>query len=254
MANRLSGKTCIITGSGGSIGQASVLKFASEGAQIVGCDVNVERSRETVDLVRAAGGEMVSIEPCDLTDFESCQKLVDLAIGAFGKIDVLFNCGAMAYFDWIEDMAPETFRRCIEEELTLVFLLTKAAWPHLTARGNASIINVASLSAHEVSAVTPGIAHTAAKGAVLAMTRQLALEGSKHQIRANTISPGLILTHQTRPFMNRPEYSDIMKTTFMLGRPGEPDDIANCALYLASNESRYVTGIDIKVDGGMGAW
>lgn len=254
MTNRLAGKTCIITGSGGSIGRASALLFAAEGAQIVGCDTNPDSARETVDVVRRAGGEMVSLEPCNLTRPEDCQALVDLAIATYGQIDVLFNNGAMAYFDWIEAMSLDTFRRCIEEELTLVFLMSQTAWPHLIARGNAAIVNVASLNAHQVSAVTPSIAHSASKGGVLSMTRQLAMEGGKHQLRANSISPGLIETRQTWPFIETPEYWNGIAHKFMLGRVGQPEDIAHCALYLASDESRWVTATDIRVDGGMGAW
>lgn len=254
MGDRLAGKTCIITGSGGSIGRTSALMFAAQGAQIVGCDTNAERAQETVDLVRQAGGEIVSLEPCDLTDPRQCQRLVDLALDTYGKFDVLFNNGAMAYFDWIGDMTLETWNKCLNEELTLVFLMSKAAWPHLISRGNAAIVNVASLNAQRVAAVAPALAHAAAKGGVLSMTRQLAMEGGPHRVRANTISPGLIETNQTRPFIDNPEWWDGIKHKFMLDRAGRPKDIAACALYLASDESEWVTGVDILVDGGASAW
>lgn len=254
MTGRLEGKRCLITGTGGGIGRASALWFAKEGAQIIGCDINAERAEITQQMVRDAGGTMDTMCPVDLTEMKGCERLVNFALERMGGFDVLFNNAAMAYFGWMEDYSEEDFRRTLTEETTIVFLLCKAAWPHMVERKNISIVNIASASAHQPNMAVPGIAHTAAKGAVWSMTRQLAMEGAKHQIRCNSISPGPTVTNQTEAYIKDPAFWDVMGPKIMLGRPGRPEDIAGCALYLASDESNWVTGADFRVDGGMTAW
>ena len=253
LTKRLAGKTCIVTGSGGSIGRATCLRFAAEGANVVGCDIAPAGADETVKLVEAAGGTMISLHPADLTDKAQCERLVATAVDRFGGIDVLFNNGAMAYFAWIEDMDDDTWRNTINQELDLVFLLTRAAWPELKKSGGC-IVNTASLSAWAGIELLPGLAHTAAKGGVLAMTRQLAMEGRKHGIRANTVSPGTIETNQTRFILEDPEWSRIQLGRAMINRMGKPEEVASVVAFLASEDASYVTGADIAVDGGVRAW
>jgi len=173
LARRLAGRTCIITGSGGSIGRATCLRFAAEGANVVGCDINPDGAEETVRLVAEAGGTMISIHPADLTNKMVCAEVVAAAVAKFGGVDVLFNNGAMAYFAWIEDMADETWYKTINQELDLVFLMTRAVWPELV-KSSGAIVNVASLSAWAGIELLPGLAHSAAKGGVLSMPRELA--------------------------------------------------------------------------------
>src|SRR5579864_3654894 len=133
MPGRLSGKVCIVTGSGGGMGRATSLTFAREGALVVGCDVTVEPAQETVDLVRGAGGEMVSMHPCRLTDPADCAALVDLAVSTFGAVDVLFNLAGRSHFGRLEDVSDEDWDAARREEVDLIFYLTRAAWPHLRA-------------------------------------------------------------------------------------------------------------------------
>ena len=253
MSGRLSGKVCIITGTGGSIGRAAALVFAREGASVVGCDVSVTAAEETTKMVLAQGGTMISRQPCRLTEPPECQALVDFALRAYGRIDVLFNNAAMAYFNWIEDITDEEWNRDLREEINLVFYLTRAAWPHLKA-SHGVIVNTASLNGLLSFKTLGSLAHTTAKAGVIGMTRQLAMEGREHGIRANSISPGLTETNQTREQLKDPEWAAAMLGKTLLGRLGRPEEVANVALFLASEESSYVTGVDIVVDGGMKVW
>jgi NAD(P)-dependent dehydrogenase (short-subunit alcohol dehydrogenase family) len=253
MANRLKDKVCIITGIGGSMGRAAALTFAREGASIAGCDLHADAAQATVEAVRAAGGTIVSEHPCDLTRPSDCKALVDFAVSTFGRIDVLFNNAAMAYFNWLEDISDEEWDRNRREEVDLVFFLTRAAWPHLkVSRG--VIVNTASLTALMSFKNLGSLAHTTAKAGIIGMTRQLAMEGREHGIRANSISPGVIETNQTREQLKNAEWAGYMLGKTLLGRLGRPEEVAKVALFLASDDSSYVTGVDIVVDGGMKVW
>lgn len=235
------------------MGRAAALKFAREGAKIVGCDVNTANEAATVKAVRDQGGDMVSMSPCDLTKRENCEQVVNLAMKTHGRIDSLYNNAAMVYMAWIDDFKDEDWFKTIDQELNLVYMLTRVAWPHLKSSG-ASIINVGSANGWVGIPPVPGLAHTAAKGGVIAMTRQLAMEGRIHGIRANSISPGLIETLQTKPLLEDPEYKAGIMPKIMVGRMGQPEEVAAVASFLASDESSYITAADIRVDGGLTAW
>lgn len=253
MSDRLKNKVCIVTGTGGSIGRATALLFAAEGALVVGCDYNSDAGQETLDLVLASGGKMISLHPADLTKMAVCKQLVELAIKEYGRIDVLFNNAAMAHFNWIEDISEDEWHLNTREEVDLVFFLTKAAWPHLK-QSNGTIVNTASLTGHLVFKTLGGLAHATAKMGIIGMTKQLAMEGREHGMRANSISPGVIETKQTQEQLKDKEWADYMLGKSVLGRFGKPEEVANVALFLASDESSFITGIDIKVDGGMSIW
>jgi NAD(P)-dependent dehydrogenase (short-subunit alcohol dehydrogenase family) len=193
------------------------------------------------------------MQPCRLDDPADCQSLIDLALGTYGRIDVLCNFAATAYFNWLEEITDEEWDRARWGEVDVVFYLTRAAWAHLKASGGV-IVNMASLNASLSFKLLPALAHTTNKAGIVAMTRQLAVEGREHGIRANSISPGLIETGATRAQLEDPAWADAMLGKTLLGRLGRPEEVANVALFLASNDSSYVTGVDIVVDGGMKAW
>jgi NAD(P)-dependent dehydrogenase (short-subunit alcohol dehydrogenase family) len=235
------------------MGRATALTFAGEGASIVGCDVAVGPAQETDALVLASGAQMISMQPCHLADPAECTALVDLALRTFGRIDVLFNLAAASYFNKLEDVTDQEWDNARRNEVDLVFYLTRAAWPYLkTSHG--VIVNMASLNASLSFKILPSLAHTTNKAGIIGMTRQLAVEGREHGIRANSISPGLIESNATRQQLNDPVWANEMLGKTLLGRLGRPEEVAKVALFLASDDSSYVTGVDIVVDGGMKVW
>lgn len=252
MSERLKGKVAIVTGSGAGIGQGCALMFARQGALVTGCDVDAATAEKTVALAREEGLELDSVHPCDLTQPAEVDRLIAVTVERHGGIDILVNAGAWGAFAWIEDMDYETgWRKTLAGELDVVFLACKAAWPHLKARGGGSIINFASTNAWVALKGNQSVAHCAGKGGVLAMTRQLAMEGAAHNIRANTISPGLVVTAATKPRLDaEPGFREAARNWMMLPEFGQPEDIAWCATYLASDEARWVTAADFSVDGG----
>lgn len=253
-SDRLAGKVAIVTGGGGSIGRAACIRFAAEGARVVCADLNGEAARETAEFVTGAGGAIVAAPPCDLASQEGSEAVVAAAIKAYGHVDILYNNAAMAYFAWFDDLDYEGFRQNTRDELDIVFHGCKAVWSHFRERRSGVIVNMASVSGMICYEVIPGLSHSAAKAGVIGMTRHLAMEGAKDNIRVNCISPGLVITNQSAALFEDPEWRRKMLGKIMLDRPGRPEDVAGAAAFLASDDAAWITGANLPVDGGTTAW
>jgi meso-butanediol dehydrogenase/(S,S)-butanediol dehydrogenase/diacetyl reductase len=249
---RLDNKVALITGTAGGQGAAAARLFAAEGATVVGCDLDAERALAVADEVRAAGGDMHCTAPVDLADPEAAAEWVNDAARRCGGIDILYNNASAPRVGPFSEMSWEDWRFTLSNELDLIFTVTSAAWPHLLARGSGVVINTASVAAHRGATFIEQTGHGAAKGGVLAMTRHLAASGAAHGIRANSISPGLIVTPQIEPFLNEPGHPvHEMLHSHPLGRLGRSEDVASVALFLASEDAAYLNAVDIVVDGGQ---
>ena len=253
MSGRLEGKVALITGTGGGQGRSAAIKFAQEGALVVGCDLKEQGNEETVAAVTAAGGQMTGMAPVDLSDPVEAEAWVEAAAAVHGRIDVLYNNAADPKFVVMPELSIEDWRYTMSNELDLVFFATKFAWPYLARRGGV-ILTTASISAYVATADVGMAAHSAAKGGVLAMTRVFAADGAKHGIRAVSISPGPIKTPGAiRDFFHMEGADEMVIKQLLVDRVGTGEDIAGVAAFVASDEAGFITGSDIVVDGGLTA-
>jgi NAD(P)-dependent dehydrogenase (short-subunit alcohol dehydrogenase family) len=246
---RLTGKVALITGAGSGIGRQSALLFAREGASIVAVDVNEAAAKETAGMIQGA----LAVR-ADVSKARDCEQMVAAAEKAFGKLNVLFNnAGIMNSAD---DDAVSTDEKVWDLTLDVnakgVFLGCKYGIPALRRAGGGSVINTASFVAR-MGAATPQIAYTASKGAVLAMSRELAVIHARENIRVNALSPGPLRTELLMKFLDTEKKKQRRLVHLPMGRFGEAEEIAQAALWLASDESSYVTGTEFLVDGGLTA-
>lgn len=253
---RLSGKVVLLTGIASGMGRVTAQLFASEGAVVVGCDLDAEGASETVRLVEAAGGTIEGSTPVDLGRREDVEQWVTGAVEKHGRVDVLYNNASMPRFAPFAEQSDEDYLFTVDNELHLVWRACHLAWPHLAEVGGA-IVNIASVAGIQGARALPQAAHAAAKGAVLALTRQLAAEGVAAGIRVNSVSPGVM---GTPPILAMYEalgheapVAPIVERT-ITGKPGDPTAVAYAGLYLASDEASWVTGTNIVVDGGAHAF
>ena len=250
---RLKDKVALITGGASGIGRQACLLFAREGAKIVVVDVNEEGADETVRAIEAAGGQA---KPCraDVSRADDCENMVRDAEEAFGALHVLFNnAGIMdSRDDSAETTEEEVWDLTMGINLKGVFLGCKFGIPALRRAGGGSVINTASFGAI-LGAATPQLAYTASKGGVLALTRELAVIHAREKIRVNALCPGPLRTELLMKFLDTDEKKQRRLVHIPMGRFGEATEMAQAALFLASDDSSYVTGTDFMVDGGITA-
>jgi NAD(P)-dependent dehydrogenase (short-subunit alcohol dehydrogenase family) len=246
---RLKDKVALITGAGSGIGRATALLFSQEGAAVVCVDVNEKAAEETSAMIKKA----IAVK-ADVSKAADCERMVAAAEKKFGKLNVMFNNAGIMHAK--DDDAISTDEAVWDLTLDInakgVFLGCKFGIPALKRAGGGSIINTASFVAH-LGAATPQIAYTASKGAVLAMSRELAVIHARQNIRVNALSPGPLKTELLMSFLDTEAKKQRRLVHVPMGRFGEAEEIAKAALYLASDDSSYVTGTEFLVDGGITA-
>ena len=250
---RLDGKVCVITGAGSGIGQASAKLFAAEGAHVVVGDVDDRAARATVAAIKKAGGQ-ASAEHVDVTSETETVDCAKRVVRRHRRIDVLFNNAGISGVGDIQETEPELFDRVMLVNVRGVYLMARAVVPHMVKQRSGSIINMSSCIA-EIG-LARRVSYAASKGAVLAMTKSMQVDLAPHGIRVNALLPGTILT----PFVERylkesyrdPEegFASIRKRQ-LTSELGRPEDVASAALYLASDESRFVMASGLVIDGGV---
>ncbi|SHL06343.1 NAD(P)-dependent dehydrogenase, short-chain alcohol dehydrogenase family [Pseudonocardia thermophila] len=247
--DRFVGKSVIVTGAASGIGRETARRFAREGARVTVADIDERGGAETVALIEAEGGT-ARFAATDVTDPDAVQAMVDGAVAAYGRLHVLHNNAYWAPLGRsVVDTSMQEWDRAIATTLTSVFLGCKAAIPHMVEAGGGTIVNTASTSG--LAATPTFAAYIAAKGGVVALTRSVAFDFGRQGIRCNAVAPGLIKgTAATEPVFADPERLAFLNSKLVMGRPGEPTDIANAVLFLASDESAFMTGQTMVVDGG----
>jgi len=250
---RLQGKVALITGAGSGIGRESSLLWASEGASIVAVDVDQKAAQHTVDDVQSAGGRAVAVH-ADVSRAQDCERMIAKAESDFGKLNILFNNAGIMHSQ--DDDAVSTDEAVWDVTMNVnakgVFFGCKYGIPALRRAGGGAIVNTASFVA-VLGAATPQVAYTASKGAVLALTRELAIVHARENIRINALCPGPLKTELLMKFLNTDEKKQRRLVHIPMGRFGEAKEIARAALFLVSDEASYVTGTEFLVDGGITA-
>jgi NAD(P)-dependent dehydrogenase (short-subunit alcohol dehydrogenase family) len=246
---RLKDKVALITGAGSGIGLQTVLLFAKEGASIVAVDVNEQAAQDAAKRVKNA----IAVK-ADVSKAADCERRVAAAEKQFGKLNVMFNNAGIMHGKDDDAMSTpeEIWDLTLDINAKGVFLGCKYGIPALQRAGGGSIINTASFVAR-MGAATPQVAYTASKGAVLAMTRELAVIHARQNIRVNALCPGPLKTELLMAFLNTEAKKQRRLVHIPMGRFGEAEEIAKAALFLASDDSSYVTGTDFLVDGGISA-
>ena len=250
---RLQNKVALITGAGGGIGRETALLFAAEGASIVAVDYNAGANEAVAAAVNAAGGNAIAVT-ADVSKAADCEAMVKAAEDKYGKLNILFNNAGISHADDDDAIttSEEVWDLTFQINVKGVFLGCKYGIPALRRAGGGSIINTASFVAI-VGAATPQLAYTASKGAVLSMSRELSAIHAREGIRVNALCPGPLYTELLMKYLNTEEKRQRHLVHIPMGRFGQAKEIAYAALYLASDESSFVTGSEFLVDGGITA-
>ena len=253
MSSRLEGKVCVITGAGSGIGRASALLFAREGANVIVADVDRAGADETVKQIHAAGGT-ASVVIADVTEPAAAQRLADETAQAQGRIDVLFNNAGISGVGTAHDTSVELWDKVMAVNVRGVFLVSKFVVPHMMQRKKGSIINMSSTIA-EIG-LAQRASYAASKGAVLALTRAMQVDYAPFGIRVNALLPGTIHTPFVEKYLresypNREDGLNAIRKRQLTSELGKPEDVASAALFLASDESSFVMGSGLFVDGGV---
>jgi NAD(P)-dependent dehydrogenase (short-subunit alcohol dehydrogenase family) len=250
---RLEGKVCLITGAASGIGLATARLFASEGAQVVVADIDGAAAEDAVARIVASGGRAIA-EQGDVSDPDDCVRVATRVIAELSRIDVLFNNAGIPGVGDILETDPDLFDRVIRVNVRGVYLMSRAVVPHMIERRSGSIIHSSSTLA--LIGVARRVSYAASKGAVLAMTKSMQVDLAPYGIRVNALCPGTVMTPFVERYL-RESYADPeegmanIRKRQLTSELGQPEDIAQAALFLASDESRFVLASGLVIDGGM---
>jgi NAD(P)-dependent dehydrogenase (short-subunit alcohol dehydrogenase family) len=256
VTGKLVGKVALITGAGSGIGRASAELFSAEGAAVAVVDLREDAAKETADTITAAGGTAVALA-ADVTDAHAIEAAVARTVDELGRLDVVYNNAGIGSSGSVADATESDWDLCIGVNAKGTFLTSRAAVPHLDANGGGAIVNQGSVAA--LVGVPNFAAYCAAKGAVVALTKSMAVDLAPRGIRVNVICPGTVFTPLMEPMLTARGGGDMAKglamtvTKYPIGRLGTPEEIARVALFLASDDASFVTGSTFAADGGMTA-
>ena len=249
MTERLRDKIAIITGSGRGIGRASALLFAQEGATVVVSDIDRDNAEETTKQILGAGGSAIC-QPADVTSSSEVNALVDRAMSDFGRLDIMFNNAGGALPEVTDEVSDEKYREVIGLNLDGVFFGTRAALRVMVPQGSGC--NLTTTSGAGLGAVSGLASYGMAKAGIINLAKSVAAEYGRHGIRANVVSPGPIASEGFLAYLNSVEgMKQKMEEGVPVQRLGQPEDIAHAALFLASDEASYISGVVVPVDGGI---
>ncbi|WP_195571337.1 SDR family NAD(P)-dependent oxidoreductase [Paenibacillus sp. 1001270B_150601_E10] len=244
---RLEGKVAIITGAASGMGKVDALLFAKEGAKVVLTDIQIEKVNEVVAEIKNNGGEAIGFRH-DVSSQEDWTSMVDETMKQYGKIDILVNNAGISSEVPFMESSLELWEKIMSINITSVFLGQQAVIPHMINNGGGSIINISSIAG--LTGGSGAGAYTASKGAVRMLTKATAVDFAKHNIRANSVHPGFIKTPMSEKLMENPDMKQWFLSQTPLPRLGLAEDIASGVLFLASDESSYITGVELPIDGG----
>jgi NAD(P)-dependent dehydrogenase (short-subunit alcohol dehydrogenase family) len=252
---RLAGKVAIVTGAGMGLGEAIARRLAEEGAHLACVDVRPGPNDAVVDAIRSAGGEAISLE-ADVAAAADTRRVADATVERFGRIDVLVNnAGVLPSRETVLDTTEADWDETLRVNVKGVFLMSKAVLPAMIAQGGGAVVNLSSITGVVGLPVRP--AYSASKGAVAILTKQMAVDFGRHGVRVNALSPSFVITSINRAMFDRMRAEgapwERLLDQHLLRRLGEPRDVADAALFLASDEARWITGVVLPVDGGYTA-
>ncbi len=251
---RLAGKSALITGAGSGIGRQTALRCAREGAAVAAVDIDDRAGPETAAMIAGEAGGRAFFTRADVSEARDCRRMIAAAEDAFGRLDILFNNAGISHLEdgGAVDTDEAVWEQTMNVNLKGVFLGCKYGIPALQRAGGGSVINTASFVAL-LGAATPQIAYTASKGGVLALSRELAVVHARDNIRVNALCPGPLRTELLMKYLDTEEKRQRRLVHIPMGRFGEAEEIADAVVFLASDESSFVTGTSFTVDGGISA-
>lgn len=244
-------KVAVVTAAAGAgIGAAVTRRLAADGLDVVVTDAHERRCKELADALAKEHGREFAAIPLDVTDATAIRQAMDRVVADHGRLDVLVNNAGWSKIEPVAEMELETWQRCLDVDLTGTFLCLRHALPHMIAAGSGAVVNISSIAAYETS-TEHGAAYSAAKAGVLALTRVAAAENGRHGIRVNAITPGLIYNDFLRKIYPDEFFEGYAESRSLVGRIGQPEDIANLVSFLVSEQAGYITGEVYGVSGGV---